>query len=83
MSRSGILFSGLPTSNEANQTLSFHELSTSSQVHQLKTPANAAFGLSNTTTGLPPRKTVACLASTNSLGSTILTISGKDGEMGS
>ncbi|KAI7947224.1 hypothetical protein MJO28_009132, partial [Puccinia striiformis f. sp. tritici] len=82
MSRSGILFSGLPTSTEGTQTLSFHELSTSSQVHQLKTPANAAFGLSNTTTGLPPRKTVACLASTNSLGSTILTISGKDGRNG-
>ncbi|KAA1103884.1 Pre-rRNA-processing protein ipi3 [Puccinia graminis f. sp. tritici] len=84
MSTSAILFSGLPNSSEGTQTITFHELSTSSQVHQLKSPANAAFGLSSTVqnAGLPPRKTLACLPSTNSLGSTVLTISGKDGRNG-
>ncbi|WAQ89371.1 hypothetical protein PtA15_11A58 [Puccinia triticina] len=86
MATSAIVFSGLPGSVEGSQTLSFHELSTSSQVHQLKTAPNAAFSLSGTTSqsgaGLPPRKTVACLPSTNSLGSTILSISGRDGRNG-
>ncbi|KNZ54165.1 hypothetical protein VP01_3022g2 [Puccinia sorghi] len=78
-----ILFSALPASSEGTQTLAFHELSTSSQLHLLKTPANAAFtNTTHTTNQLPPRKTTVCLPSTNSLGSTVLSISGRDGRNG-
>ncbi|PLW40295.1 hypothetical protein PCANC_11161 [Puccinia coronata f. sp. avenae] len=86
----GILFSALPDSSEGTQSLSFHELSTSCPVHQLKTPANAAFSTSSSTPSggapasslLPPRKSVAYLPSAHSLGSTVLSISGKDGRNG-
>ncbi|MBW0474931.1 hypothetical protein O181_014646 [Austropuccinia psidii MF-1] len=78
-STDSIVFSVRPSS-EGCQTLAFHELSTSSLLHQLKPPPNSAF--LSSTNSLPPRKTAVCLPSIDALGSTIVSVSGKDGRAG-
>lgn len=82
MAMAPILFSALADSPDGTQSLSFHEFTTSCLLHQLKPPPNSAFVFSSTNDGLPPRKTVACLPSSASLGSTIVSISGRDGRNG-
>ncbi|CAH7688663.1 WD40-repeat-containing domain protein [Phakopsora pachyrhizi] len=74
------LFS-IPSSHDGYQSLSFHEISTSCQFYQLKTPSGSAYVVAGNAT-LPPRKTTVCLPSSNSLGSTVISLSGKDGRNG-
>ncbi|KAG0144024.1 hypothetical protein CROQUDRAFT_645137 [Cronartium quercuum f. sp. fusiforme G11] len=76
-----VLFSAIPACDDGNQNLAFHELSTSIQLLQLKAPPSSAFSSSNPSP-LPPRKTVVCLPSKNSVGSTVISIAGKDGRNG-
>ncbi|CAH7686694.1 WD40-repeat-containing domain protein [Phakopsora pachyrhizi] len=75
------LFSAIPSSHDGYQSLSFHEISTSCQFYQLKTPSGSAYVVAGNAT-LPPRKTTVCLPSSNSLGSTVISLSGKDGRNG-
>ncbi|EGG03124.1 uncharacterized protein MELLADRAFT_90461 [Melampsora larici-populina 98AG31] len=80
---SPIIFSGIPSCEDGNQNLSFHELSSSIQLLQLKPTPSSSFSISSTTANqLPPRQSIVSLPSINSIGSTIISIAGKDGRNG-
>ncbi|KAH9821233.1 WD40-repeat-containing domain protein [Melampsora americana] len=80
---SPVIFSAIPSCEDGHQNLSFHELSTSIQLLQLKPTPSSSFSSSTLNPqSLPPRKSTVILPSMNSLGSTLISIAGKDGRNG-